>query len=82
MHLLISTCIAFATKISDPIFGNWLFQCVKGGKISMKISMVISREIQFLANNGRAVLPVTFLTVFVFGKTLFCLFRGLRSEIA
>ena len=47
----------------------------------MKISMVISREIQFLANNGRAVLPVTFFTAFVFGKIPSCLFLGLRSEI-
>jgi hypothetical protein len=82
MHLLIFTYIAFATKIFDHIFGNWLFQHVKGGKMSMKISVATNREIQFLANNGRAVLPVTFFTVFVFGKTLFCLFLGLRSEIA
>ena len=82
MHLLIFTCIAFATKIFDHIFGNWLFQDFKGGKMSMKISMVTIREVQFLANNGRAVLPVTFFTVFVFGKIPSCLFLGLRSEIA
>ena len=82
MHLLIFTCIAFATKIFDHIFGNWLFQHVKGGRMSMKTSMAATREIQFLASNGRAVLQVTSSTVFVFGNTLFCLFLGLRSEIA
>ena len=82
MHLLIFTCIVFATKIFDLIFGNWLFQHVKGGKMLMKISMVTNREIYFLANNGGAVLPVTFFNVFVYGKIPFCLFLGLRSEIA
>jgi hypothetical protein len=55
MHLLIFTCIVFATKIFDLIFGNWLFQHFKGGKMLMKISMVTNREIHFLANNGGAV---------------------------
>ena len=82
MHLLIFTCIAFATKIFDLIFGNWLFQHAKGGKMSMKISMVTNREIHFLANKGKAVLLVTFFTVFVFRKIPFCLFLGRRSEIA
>ena len=82
MHLLIFMCIAFATKIFDHIFGNWLFQHVRGGKMSMKISTATNREIHFLASNGRTVLPVTFFNVFVLGKIPFCHFLGLRSEIA